>query len=394
MSVFVCAVTAGTVLAINFMLTMWASIRYGLNGGLATLQEGSCQKTKSLSLWLHLAINILSTVLLSASNYCMQCLASPTREEVDRAHRRRIWLDIGVPSVRNLRQISWYKIVLWWLLALSGIPLHLLYNSAVFSSLAAVEYTVYAGSGVLVAGVGVDWSTPLKGTTLTLQTLQNASAWQRLENKDCITAYGQPFVSAHGDLLAITPDLNSSVPAIRITDSGLSVSAGSSGAPYDGICATTERPDSPNCDLNRILKQPSSWTLSNVTDNQRSLDFDFHVASSNITVDHCLSRPVEERCRLQFSLVIMCVVIGCNLMKMICMLLTLFYHRSQPLVTLGDAINSFLLHRDPITENMCLASKKTFLKGGWRGGAEIWQTTRHRWFSAASVKRWLTCNIL
>lgn len=156
MSVSVCAGTAGVVLLINSILTLWASIKYGNEGGFATLQEGSCKKTKTLSLWLHLAINVLSTLLLSASNYSMQCLASPTREEVDKAHRRQIWLDIGVPSVRNLRHISWYRITLWSLLALSGVPLHLLYNSAVFSTLAATEYSVFAGSIDLVSNTTLD----------------------------------------------------------------------------------------------------------------------------------------------------------------------------------------------------------------------------------------------
>lgn len=62
--------------------------------------------TRNLSLWLHLVINALSTLLLSATNYAMQCLSSPTRKEVDKPHRHYIWLDIGVLSVRSLRRIS------------------------------------------------------------------------------------------------------------------------------------------------------------------------------------------------------------------------------------------------------------------------------------------------
>lgn len=98
---------------------------------------------KNVGFWLHLIINILSTLLLGASNYSMQCLSSPTRSEIDKAHRQKLWLDIGVPSVRNLRRISASRIALWWLLAASSIPLHLLYNSAVFSSLYSREYKVF-----------------------------------------------------------------------------------------------------------------------------------------------------------------------------------------------------------------------------------------------------------
>lgn len=83
MGVTLCAAMTGTVLMLNVVLTVIAYTKYGLSGGLGTLQEGSCQSTKKLSLWLHVAINILSTLLLGASNYCMQCLVSPTRVEVD-----------------------------------------------------------------------------------------------------------------------------------------------------------------------------------------------------------------------------------------------------------------------------------------------------------------------
>lgn len=100
MGITLCAATASSVLTINVVLTVFASIKYGLHDGFGTLQECNCHTTKDLSLWLHLAINVLSTLLLGASNYCMQCLTSPTREEIDKAHGQHVWLDFGVPSVR------------------------------------------------------------------------------------------------------------------------------------------------------------------------------------------------------------------------------------------------------------------------------------------------------
>ena len=180
MGVTLCAATTGTVLMINVVLTVFASIKYGLYDGFGTLQEGSCQTTKDLSLWLHLAINVLSTLLLGASNYCMQCLASPTREEVDIAHGQHVWLDIGIPSVRNLRRIPRNRGVLWWLLASSAIPLHLLWNSAVFSTLSTQDYLVAAASTDLFSITGLNWSALIPGTPVdsdcTLGTFRNASS--------------------------------------------------------------------------------------------------------------------------------------------------------------------------------------------------------------------------
>ncbi|KAF1945579.1 hypothetical protein EJ02DRAFT_338180, partial [Clathrospora elynae] len=55
---------------------------------------------------LHLIINVFSTMVLAASNYTMQILHSPTREEIDSAHSRGQWLNIGLLSIRNLPYIS------------------------------------------------------------------------------------------------------------------------------------------------------------------------------------------------------------------------------------------------------------------------------------------------
>ena len=321
----------------------------------------------------------------------MQCLASPTREEVDKAHGKRIWLDIGVPSVRNLRQISSRRIILWWFLALSGVPLHLLYNSTVFSSLAAVDYKVFAGSPNIVSGEGIDWSKSLSSydglNDIPLQRLRNASNWQKLDNRACIMAYAQPFVSARGDLLAVTLDLNASQPAVVVTDYEIPLgNVAGEGLPYEWICQFSTKDDDV-CDTDPLLKNPSSWTLQNGS---------YHdiYGHTNHTIEYCLSKPMEEHCRLQFSLVMMLVVIVCNLTKMICMLLTLRYQNSQPLVTLGDAVTSFLDNPDPVTKKQCLATKDKFLAGDWAPGAARWHTQRRRWFAGASLKRWLTCNLL
>ena len=145
-AVLCCAYAAGVVLVINIAFTIWAMKKVGHQTGLGILQKGSCNETKNLTFWLHLAINVLSTTLLGASNYSMQCLSSPTRAEIDKAHSQGIWLDIGVPSIRNLRKIPTNRIILWWMIALSSIPLHLLYNSAVFSTLGTREFNLFVMS--------------------------------------------------------------------------------------------------------------------------------------------------------------------------------------------------------------------------------------------------------
>ncbi|KAL0943141.1 uncharacterized protein CTRU02_201027 [Colletotrichum truncatum] len=96
----------------------------GLEGALFT---GDCSKAKQLNTWSHLVINILGTVLLAAGNYTQQVLTAPTRAEIDRAHTKQQWLDIGVSSIRNLNKISGKRTFAWIILGLSSIPVHLLY---------------------------------------------------------------------------------------------------------------------------------------------------------------------------------------------------------------------------------------------------------------------------
>jgi hypothetical protein len=113
-------------------------------------------------------------------------------------------------------------------------------------------------------------------------------------------------------------------------------------------------------------------------------------------VAYCLSLPVEEKCELQFSVDILLIVIGCNLIKLVCMLMTLWTMNSPALVTLGDSINSFLRCPDDSTKEMCLTSMKTMEKGEWkrRRKAENWKSQRLFWFSAVSLTRGISTNIL
>ena len=114
------------VLSLNVAVLSWTTANFAITGGVATLYTGSCSVTKTISIWSHLAINALGTILLGVSNNAMQCLSAPTRSEVDQAHSRGDWLDIGVPGTRNLWKISRRRLILWLFLGLSSVPLHLL----------------------------------------------------------------------------------------------------------------------------------------------------------------------------------------------------------------------------------------------------------------------------
>ena len=141
-----CAVAAMISLLLNVGVIIGIAIKFGMPNGIGTLFHGSCKKVESFNFWIHLGINALSTILLgglklilvtdqvtialiknTGSNYCMQCLSAPTRKEVDAAHAKGKWLDIGVPSVRNLTNIAKLRVVMWLSLGLTSLPLHLMW---------------------------------------------------------------------------------------------------------------------------------------------------------------------------------------------------------------------------------------------------------------------------
>lgn len=114
------------VLFLNILWLLVTISNFESQQGIYTLYTGNCSRASTTNSVLHILINILSTVLLSSSNYATQCLTSPTRTEVEKAHRNRKWLYIGIPNMKNLLWISWQRKPLVILLVISAWPLHLL----------------------------------------------------------------------------------------------------------------------------------------------------------------------------------------------------------------------------------------------------------------------------
>lgn len=120
-----------TLIAVIVLITnvSWlfdARAKYGIQDGFGIIKRGSCTSIKSLNTWLHLAINILSTLLLTGSNAFMAVFSCPSRKEVDKAHRRGKFLRVGSFSLGNLMAIAKRKSLVVLILAISSVPFHLL----------------------------------------------------------------------------------------------------------------------------------------------------------------------------------------------------------------------------------------------------------------------------
>ncbi|KAF7191453.1 hypothetical protein HII31_06955 [Pseudocercospora fuligena] len=352
------------VLIINISLTVAAYLRFSGNmrEGIGTLFQGSCDSVDSWSTGLHVIINVLSSAMLSASNYTMQSLAAPTRAEVNKAHAKGKSVDIGLLSYSNIMgRVSTWRTWAIWILALSSLPVHLLFNSSIFKTMDSNVYDIFLAEEGWLNGA------PFNATDLPsydggyerlytynssgryyqytdesaiqdygpsydyirgkqdwfAQNRGNESMVQRLDNADCIARYGQHYLSGHGDVLLIT-----SAPPEQ--DNRTFLWWGTidhdrwRGGEWRFRRPTTMDWVFPGGNSDWIRAHPDRWSRN------------------NRIVDYCLSRISTPKCELQFTIQVLIVVVVCNAIKTITMLSALLSHKDAPLVTIGDAIASFL----------------------------------------------------
>ena len=198
---------------------------------------------------------------------------------------------------------------------------------------------------------------------------------QKMTNRDCIRTYAAEFVSSHANVLVVSSDLQPQpLGNSSISDVWCSQSEGATSV-YPWFCGG--RP----CDADSIAKEATWQFCGYETEYCREIEY-------------CLSQTVEEHCKLQFSGAIMMVVIVCNLCKMIIMGYIAWKRPLEPLVTVGDAIASFLDEPDPTTMGICLSGKDQFVRtissrqaGGWGQGKMRYNLEASYWFRAVSVRR-------
>ncbi|KAL4863450.1 hypothetical protein BDV12DRAFT_26814 [Aspergillus spectabilis] len=353
------SIASFTVLILNLAMVLWASLRHS-EYGQGVLYSGHCDRVKEINSGVHFLINILSTFLLSASNFAMQCLSAPTRREVDRAHARKRWLDIGVPSVRNLWRIPKSQFILWLCLVWSSVPLHLFYNSTVYSTIAANSYDVFVGNSSFTSltpdevEVVYDERLQLLWSPKSAPRLVGMSdELVKLMPQDCISAYAVNFQSRYGSLVVISDAFNGSETPIHRIEGQAVPTAGEDQEtdPYEWICADKrgplERDHRCSYDISRV-KLRDEWIIR------------------GYKVDYCLAERTPEKCTLEYSLPLAITVIGANFVKAVLICLAALLLRGAPLLTVGDAIASFLRSPDETTVGECLLTREIVAARGRR----------------------------
>jgi hypothetical protein len=246
----------------------------------------------------------------------------------------------------------------------------------------ANEYTVAAVTQDFVDGATFDTLSNIPTDLDVLQTMQhNTSLYEHLDVPTCIQQYGVDFLSNRRHVLAVTTgtSLNESDPLLGYMNWNYSAIMN------NWVCGANFS------EVGMLDPEDINDYDCTIEDALTSLPIYF----GNEIWDHCLSEVVPDECRLQFSIPIMCIVILCNLTKLICILLTLL-RKEVTLLTLGDAIASFLEYPDPTTRGMCTVSMKDIKSGYWPDDPQPRQWFP-RWYfrwHAVGLSRWISSNVL
>ncbi|KAL2787800.1 hypothetical protein BJX66DRAFT_340882 [Aspergillus keveii] len=456
--VHICAALSSAVLLVNLVLLIIAIVlsrRVNDNSGVSSgdvIYDGSCTISKRWDTALHLLINVLSTTIIAASNYTMQTLVAPSREEVNRSHEKGKWLDIGTPSTRNLFVVGPYRVWLWVVLLVTATPFHLLYNSVVFGALGTNEF-----SAVLVPS-DLD--------------LANTPSYRTPGLEECFHVTGMPWemfaaymsngtyrrVDAAECLELTTAERSHGVRAVVGLSNDLSIQDGGDRAilsswigadlgppPVDTLAApfanrtwaftlpTLDGGQSAGYTMNNFtvldcakeavnggetacadgyrlaawLASTQPQTLENVTAyiqaelstpitvyrDAWTCDFE-EIDREHYRTNGCLILETEDRCKLVYNLPLCIVVIAAAAVKIAAMFLAarLGRKRTPPLLTVGDAVASFMTQPDATTRGRCWITRLDVRDGTWdspsrSGGQRL--RPRELWISAASSRRWM-----
>ena len=150
--------------------------------------------------------------------------------------------------------------------------------------------------------------------------------------------------------------------------------------PIGWMCPPGDTESGPSCSfrLGPVRKDPASWS------------------PMGTPIKYCLSERVPEQCTVQSSLPIVSVILVLNLAKAIMMFMIAFGVKESPLMTMGDAIASFLHRPDEYTKEMCLASRSDIQMNGsqWSKAAMLYNPRPRRLLDSASKARWRFCLLL
>lgn len=203
-----------------------------------------------------------------------------------------------------------------------------------------------------------------KGIAISNSSLHNmtTSAWSRMYETKYVT-HGDLYISVDAWVFGTswnstshTPYLHNIPDTIYLGDFGFN----SFTVPVDQYEASAMPPISwPHPVHYNAFDRRSIRGLFNVSDSGLVRS---NIFGSIFHTPYGASTEIHDGSRVLIALPLMVIVVVCNTIKAIVMLVTLRQTREFPLVTIGDALASFLRQPDEVTTGMCVLHKEDLIR--------------------------------
>jgi hypothetical protein len=198
-----------------------------------------------------------------------------------------------------------------------------------------------------------------------LRTQQANGELDRMDNLECINAYGVNFQSRHGTLLLVSEDIQPTYGYFEVLDT-----------------SSVDMVDKSWSWMNSFNDWSESHGLDELRARSDNLTYSEYIGLGDyleFKVDYCLAQRVPGMCHVKYNLPLLVVVIVFNIVKagiLWGITVTMDY---VPLLTIGDAVSEFLRRPELLT----------LARNPWK-----YDQKRQRWCKAVSKRRWASCVFL
>jgi len=225
--------------------------------------------------------------------------------------------------------------------------------------------------------------------------------FEKLDTIDCLNAYAQDFQNSRGDLVVVAAaDIPANDPNQTTVFAGVDVTAGNLFntwhymPPYAWIC-------------NQIISNTNIFCPDHIDSFRNNIS---SWQPFGYPISYCLSEHQRERCRVQSDLSLGLIASILSLAKVVIISIIFFAIRQNPLLTVGDAMLSFMKDPDPTTRGMCLLDRDEVVRlhrekntevtsatepsAFWLSASRPFWAKRRKWAAAVSRRRWILFSTL
>ncbi len=267
------------------------------------------------------------------------------------------------------------------------------YNSVISTTLSTTDYMAVVTTEGFMSGA--PWNHSITPTVYPEQTrhtsqhpagipnynmisqLQNNATGdlQELDVAACIRAYNHEFISNWRNVLLISNATNPwNAPD---QDAVVGIVTNNTGIQDPNWFCAWEPYDRSSCSAQNIV-ETKEWYIA--AHDKKTVEPAF--------VKYCLAESIEAHCKVTFNVFMLFISVICNAAKLAVFLLILLLPGFRPLITIGDAIASFLTYPDPVTAR--IGAPAVAEDGSWTPPilSTPWKPQRCHWFCGASLRQW------